>query len=312
MNIKAEIAIIKKELIEHKGSLFTAPAILVVLFFVLVTLQTAFLGGDTSANHAPAHAVFIMAFGGSLAFFSIYMLITLFFYYASAFSADRKHNGLLFWKSLPMSDLKILGLKLVTGTLVIPLIILGWVVVSSLASYVIGLLNYSHFSEFIAPWTALSTLLQLTAHLAVILLIVLLWLAPFYAWVAMLSVFFKKWSIALAFVIPLVLIVMEEIFSFDGFRTSYLGDFLKHRFTDITDNINSDSAFNASMREMKLNFDDNDSRLTHAANSFLSKLPEVLWHFIMHVRWMSLLAGLAVSGVFVYIGSEYRRRFIQG
>ncbi|PCI88708.1 MAG: hypothetical protein COB24_01720 [Hyphomicrobiales bacterium] len=311
MNIKADIAIVKKELIEHKGSLFFAPAILIALFFVLVTFQTLFLGIEDFDRDLPFHEVFIMAFMAGTAFFSIYMLITLFFYYADAFSADGKNNGLLFWKSLPMSDLRILLLKLLTGTIVIPLIILCWVVVSSVASYIIGVINYSDFVSFIAPWTALSTLLQLFVHLAVVLVIVLLWLAPFYAWVAMLSVFFKKWAIALAFVIPLVLITMEEIFSFDAFQSSYIGDFIEHRFKNIVDHsIGTDAAFNASMTSLDMDFD--EGRNIHGATIFLERLPEMLWHFISHVRWMSLLAGLAVSGIFVYIGSEYRRRFIQG
>uniref|UniRef100_A0A2A4Z7S6 Uncharacterized protein n=1 Tax=OCS116 cluster bacterium TaxID=2030921 RepID=A0A2A4Z7S6_9PROT len=311
MNIKADIAIVKKELIEHKGSLFTAPAILVALFFVLVTFQTLLLGFEDFDHVVPFHEVFIMAFVASMAFFSIYMLITLFFYYADAFSADRKNNGLLFWKSLPISDLRILLLKLLTGTLVIPLIILCWVVVSSVASYFIGLINYNEFSGVIAPWTALSTLLQLFAYLAVALVIVLLWLAPFYAWVAMLSVFFKKWAIALAFVIPLVLIAVEEIFSFDAFQTSFVADFISQRFKGIVDHsIASDAAFNSRMSDMDFEFDsDNDLR---GAVIFLERLPDMLWHFISHVRWISLLGGLAVSGLFVYIGSEYRRRFIQG
>ena len=313
MNIKADLAIVKKELIEHKGSLFTAPAILIGLFFVLIAFQSLLMGLDEFDHILPFHEIFIMAFMASMAFFAIYMLITLFFYYADAFSADRKNNGLLFWKSLPMSDLRILLLKLLTGTLIIPLIILCWVVVASVASYIICLMNYSEFSSFIAPWTALSTLLQLFVHIAVALVIILLWLAPFYAWVAMLSVFFKKWSIALAFVIPLVLIAMEEIFSFDAFQTSFVADFIQNRFTNIVDHsVATDAAFNSRMSNMDFEFDLEDNKNVHGAVMLLERLPSILWHFISHVKWLSLLAGLAVSGVFVYIGSEYRRRFIQG
>lgn len=317
MNIKPEIAILKKELIEHKGALFIAPAVLIVIFFVLVTLQTFILGaGDTIK--APAHEMFIVAFFGAASFFFIYTIITLFFYYADSFSADRKNNGLLFWKSLPISDLKILALKLFFGTLLIPVIILGWVMVSSIASYLIGVLNFGEFENFIAPWTAIFTLLKLSLNLLVILAIVFLWLAPFYAWVGMLSTFFKKWSIGLAFIIPLVLISIEEIFSFDAFQTSFLADFIANRLVGIVDHaIENNAIFNDSMKELgadvhveingkPYNFQGGE------ASMFVDKLETITWHFISNVKWISLGLGLVVSGIFIYIGSEYRRRFIQG
>lgn len=315
MNIIAEKAIIKKELIEHKTSLFIAPAILIALFFVLITVQLFF--GTDGMDQEPALEIFLAAFMMSTVFFVIYMVITLFFYYADSFSSDRRHNGLLFWKSLPISDLKILGLKTFTGTIVIPLIILGWIMVASVSSYIIGLLNFGGFTQFIAPWTALFTLVELSANLLIILIIVFLWLAPFYTWVGVLSAFFKKWSIALAFVIPLVLIAIEEIFSFDAFQTSYIADFIGNRLIGIVDHSIADNAqFNNSMKEMsmKMGFDEHgpSDLKGFEANLILSQLETITWHFISNVRWVALLGGLFVSAGFVYVASEYRRRFIQG
>ncbi|MCJ8322284.1 MAG: hypothetical protein HRU29_10315 [Rhizobiales bacterium] len=314
MNITAEKAIIKKELLEHKTSLFIAPAILTSLFFVLISIQMFF--GTEGVPLVPAHEMFVAAYVMSTVFFVIYMVITLFFYFADSFSSDRKHNGLLFWKSLPISDLKILGLKTFTGTIIIPLIILGWIMVASVSSYIIGLLNFGGFTQFIAPWTALYTLVELSANLLIILVIVFLWLAPFYTWVGVLSAFFKKWSIALAFVIPLVLIAMEEIFSFDAFQTSYIADFIGNRLVGIVDHsVAGNAEFNQTMQDMsvKMNFgDDGPNNLQgFEANLLLSKLETITWHFITNVRWLALLSGLLVSGVFVYIASEYRRRFIE-
>ena len=40
-----------------------------------------------------------------------YLTLMLFVFFASSFSADRKDNALLFWKSIPVSDLEILGTK---------------------------------------------------------------------------------------------------------------------------------------------------------------------------------------------------------
>lgn len=309
MNFSVERAIIKKEILENKGSIFYAPGIILVLFFSLLTLQTLF------TNHVEkigfAQEVYILAIIALSGFFSIYLAITLFFYYASAFSSDRKNNGLLFWKSLPISDLKILGLKFATGTLVLPLIMVMWIVLGAILAYFIGLINFVSFDLFVAPWTAITTLVHLVAVVLLLIIITSLWLAPFYAWVALLSVFFKKWSIALAFVIPAVLILMEEIFSFDAFRTSYLLDFLLTRLTEFADMgaMSNDQSL-TSLENFTFAFDNGGQ--SNMASEFLTRLNQGLWLLLMNIKWLSLISGLFVSAIFVYIGSEYRRRFIQG
>ena len=50
----------------------------------------------------------------------VYLLVTLFFYFADAFSADRRNNAMLFWKSMPVSDLKMLTSKMLAGLAVLP------------------------------------------------------------------------------------------------------------------------------------------------------------------------------------------------
>ncbi len=310
MKYKSELAILKKELIEHKGSFFIAPAILSSIFFVLLLMQGLF--GSHGQLVSFADEALIASYMSNTIFFAIYMGITLFFYYADAFSADRKNNSLLFWKSMPISDLKILGLKFIVGTLVVPIVILGWIMIGSVLSYLIGVINIGSFGEFIAPWTVILFILKLASVTLIMLLVVMLWLTPFYAWVAFLSVFFKKWSIALAFVIPLVLIVMEEIIFFDGLDHSFIGSFLSQRLVEIFDM--TTLAKDSQLHEMdNINFDFEDAqRTTSFANIVIDKLYSNLWQLLSHVKWVSLMGGLIISGVFVYVGSEYRRRFIQG
>ena len=44
----------------------------------------------------------------AVALWLAYLAVALFFYFGDAFSADRRNNAMLFWKSMPVSDLKIL------------------------------------------------------------------------------------------------------------------------------------------------------------------------------------------------------------
>ncbi len=294
MTIKAQIALVKKELIEHKGAFFIAPAVLNIIFFVLILLSLIFTDNNSSE---PTENLFGIFYIGASVFFGIYLAICLFFYFADAFSSDTRDNNMLFWKSLPMSDLNILGIKFFTGIVVVPLIIIGWIVCASILSYLIGLLNFTMFEDFLMPWTALIQMLELTFYAIILFLIFSLWLAPFYAWVSVLSGFFKKWSIALAFIIPFVLITMEKIFFFGTLHdNSILGDFLYERIFHIT---NDD--VEPVISDM---FIDN--------NTEFDEISDVLWAFVLNVKWVSLIVGLFVSAVFVFIASEYRKRFIQG
>lgn len=309
MNFTPQIAIIKKEMLENKGGFIYAPAILTFLFFMLVILQSLFT--NRVETIAFAHEAQIATFYVQATFFAIFALITLFFYFANSFSSDRKNNGLLFWKSMPMSDLNILSLKFVFGIIIVPFIIWAWVLIAAILTYLIGVINVASFGTFVDPWTAVISILQMGSTIIVVYLVALLWLAPFYAWVAFLSVFFKKWAIALAFVIPLVLIAMEEILSFDAFQTSIVAEFIHSRFLGIFD----EAAFmNDSLLSEMENIEFSFEQVNEAsfANLFLSKLYATLWQLLTHVKWLSLFIGLVISAVFIFIASEYRRKFIQG
>lgn len=310
MNYKTEFAIIKKEIYEHKGGFIYAPAILISVFFVLMMLSSFIHIEETALSFA--HEMLIAGFFVITIFTSIYIAITLFFYYADAFTSDRKNNGLLFWKSMPMTDLKILGIKFFTGTIIVPIIITGWIIIASILTYVVGVMNLGSFDVFLAPWTALFTIFQLGIVTLILLLTFSLWVAPFYAWVALLSVFFKKWAIALAFVIPIVFIAMEEILFFDAaLSNNMIWEFLAERLVGIFNeaSLHNDSYFD-TLENINFSFDDKQS--TSFATILLDQLYGSLWHLLLSVKWIALLGGLIVSGVFVYIGSEYRRRFIQG
>ena len=55
-----------------------------------------------------------------LALWLAYLAVALFFYFGDAFSADRRNNAMLFWKSMPVTDLKILTSKMLAGLHAVP------------------------------------------------------------------------------------------------------------------------------------------------------------------------------------------------
>ena len=53
----------------------------------------------------------------------VYLMVALFFYFADAFNADRRNNAMLFWKSMPQSDFKMLMSKMLAGMTILPALI---------------------------------------------------------------------------------------------------------------------------------------------------------------------------------------------
>jgi ABC-2 type transport system permease protein len=227
-----------------------------------------------------------------LAFWLAYLAIALFFYFGDAFNADRRNNAMFFWKSMPLSDLKILASKFLSGWTVFPLIIfviamvtgLMFYLATSAAAYVLpgfGLLN---------PVTALGSFAQITLFGIVYYALTLLWYAPFFAWVGGLSSVFGRWSLPLAFVIPGLLVVIENISMFgSGPRGGYIVEYLGYRFNFGL----SDSEYTLLVMN-SLPFD---------AGQFISRV-------LAHVDWPQMAIGLVFSAGVIWLASEYRRRRI--
>src|SRR5262245_46245736 len=112
--MRAMTALIKRELLEHRAMFLYAPAILLGVLTLVVLMGLFNRAPDISANGMGMGGtilIYQLAIAGAFGAWSIYTGIGLFFYYADSFSADRRNNALLFWKSMPQSDLKVLSSK---------------------------------------------------------------------------------------------------------------------------------------------------------------------------------------------------------
>src|SRR5690606_28711709 len=133
---------VHREFIEHRGAFFIAPLILVGLILVLTVLgfsvgriDTRFTGDMLSV--LPASILFIVAIILGVAW-GLYLFVTLFFYCADGFSADKRNNAMLFWKSMPVSDFRILMSKLVAAITILPGAVFGIVLLSMALMLVIA------------------------------------------------------------------------------------------------------------------------------------------------------------------------------
>lgn len=124
---------------------------------------------------------------------------------------DRKNQSILFWQSMPVSQLKVILSKCITAFVVAP--ILTWLMV--LVTEFILLILLSFFvSEFSLGQPSMlwdvSTLFLTWSRLFLTFLIQALWLFPIYAWFMFCSAFARKTPFKMAVTIPIIIMVIEK------------------------------------------------------------------------------------------------------
>ena len=141
--------LIRRELWEHRaislvplafGALFIAVNLLAALGVVKVHIDAGGLGFSEMLQSLDAHkAGALTQLGMALIAVSLntVMLLVTVFYLLDCLYAERKDRSNLFWKSLPVSDLEVVGSKLLTAALVIPLVTLVIFTAVALCMYAI-------------------------------------------------------------------------------------------------------------------------------------------------------------------------------
>jgi ABC-2 type transport system permease protein len=290
--MKSLVALIKREYLEHRGAFLYAPA---VILLILAIILVGSIGMDRfrmgySVGAPPVLKIFEFGFLGVAMLWGAYLLATLFFYYADAFSADRRNNAMLFWKSMPVSDFKVLASKMLAGMTILPAMIYVALLITA-ALIFIGVLIGATIVPLVLPnpLDFLSSGLQIAAFVLVALALGLLWYAPFFAWVGALSTVFRRWSIPLAFLIPGLVGLAENMIFEDTGRPNagYVLTYLRQRFHfgpdegELTPAIFSDRAFDFGIMVSRL---------------------------IASIDWAQMVGGLILAALLVYAASEYRRR----
>ena len=122
--MKAFFALIHREFIEHRGAFFIAPLVLVGVVFALTLLAFSVDRLDTRFSGQLLTVVptwvFEAGFAGLSGAWLAYLGFVLFFYCADGFAADKRNNAMLFWKSMPVTDFKVLLSKITAALTILP------------------------------------------------------------------------------------------------------------------------------------------------------------------------------------------------
>jgi ABC-2 type transport system permease protein len=214
---------IRRELWENR-SIYVAP--LIVAALVLLGNAIGLIsGGFTSVVHTPSHTRTTSVSHYEIAS-NLIMATTLLvaiFYCLDALYGERRDRSILFWKSMPVSDLVTVLAKASIPLVVIPLVTFGLIVATQAIMLLVNGTIFRSFGANASHPAVLHGWLMLLYHL---LAVHSLWYAPMFAWLLLASAWARRAVFLWAFLPPLGIGIIERVV----FRTSYFTEMLKHRF----------------------------------------------------------------------------------
>jgi ABC-2 type transport system permease protein len=219
---------VRRELWENR-SIYIAP--LVVAAFVLFASMISTIGLPkrmrtvSELDPAKQHTAIVRHYSTAPAPIIFVTFLVGIFYSLDALYGERRDRSILFWKSLPVSDLTTVLSKASIPLMVLPLIgfVLGLAtqrIVLLLSTAVLlgsGVSPAPFWAEFRLFQEPLVMLFGLTVHV--------LWFAPIYGWLLLVSAWARRTPVLWA-ALPLVAIPLVEKIAFN---TSYFGTLLKYR-----------------------------------------------------------------------------------
>src|SRR5881409_1697412 len=218
---------VKRELWENR-SIYIAPLIVaaVVLFGFLVSTgglperRQAVLLLDPAKARAAIDTPYNVA--------AMMMLFTVFivgvFYCLDALHGERRDRSILFWKSLPVSDLTTVLSKVTVPLVVLPLLSFAIIVVTQFIMLLISTAVLLPRSLAATTWANFN-LFQQSLIVLYGLVAIALWHAPIYGWALLVSGWVRHATFLWAALPPVAIAIFEKI----TFNTSYVSNLLKER-----------------------------------------------------------------------------------
>lgn len=296
--MKAFIALVHRELIEHRGAFLIAPLVLVALLLGATLFSFGFGRVDARFSGAIFSAVPMRIYEyGFLAFsmaWCLYLIGALFFYCADGFAADRRNNAMLFWKSMPVSDFKVLMAKLTAALTLFPGLIYAVALLSGLLLFAIAIITsaISGGDGFALLGNVALVYAQVAASLLVVLAIGVLWYLPFIAMVGAIAVLVGRWAIPLSGLLPLLVAIVEWV------TLGGLSPVHTHTWRYLSDRV--DFKVTQGYIEHWLT--------TETPFSFVAFSSDL----IARTDWLQIGIGAVFAVAVIYAASEYRRRVNDG
>lgn len=272
---------VRRELWENR-SIYLGPLAVAAVFLVGFLVSLVRLPGRIRAAQAlgPARLQEVVELPYvmiAIMLMAIFLIVAA-YYCLDALYGERRDRSILFWKSMPVSDLTTVLSKASIPILALPLLTFAVTMVTQLimllASSVVlagagmsAATLWAHVSFFDV---SLANFLHIVAYHG-------LWYAPFYGWLLLASAWAKRAPLLWAALPPLAVIAVERI----AFNTSHLADMVQYRFMG-----SAESGASASGMSMEM------------------LAPDAVGQFLMSP---GMGAGLAVTAAFLLAAARLHR-----
>ena len=292
--MKAFFALMHREYIEHRGAFFIAPLVLVV---VVLSLALLAFGVDRIDSRTTGQLSFVApgwifeaGYAGLATAWMAYLGFVLFFYCADGFAADKRNNAMLFWKSMPVSDLKVLLSKLAAAMTILPGSVFAIALLSIALLFGIAFVLTSLVGLASVDLLGAITVIfgQMTMVFVVVLACALLWYLPYMALVGAMGSAVGRWAIPMALLLPSILSALEWV---------TLGGL--HPFdTNISRYLSYRSQMPVSVDYLDRVWEGQER---FDAGAFVTD-------FLQKFDWLQVGIGAVFALAVIYIAAEYRRR----
>ena len=220
---------VRRELWENRF-VYIAPLAVAAVFLcgylISLTHLVAQMRGLSAADAEQYREAILKPYNVAAAFMMGAYILVILFYCADALHSERRDRSILFWKSLPVSDLTTVLAKLSIPFIVLPLLtfaitlVLQWAVL--LVSSAVLLANGMNVSTF---WSHLPVLQMSLLMLYHIITAHTLWPAPVYCWLLLVSGWARRAAFLWAALPILAIAGVEEI----AFHTQHFITLVAHR-----------------------------------------------------------------------------------
>jgi ABC-2 type transport system permease protein len=218
---------IKRELWENR-SIYIAP--LVVAGLVLLGNAIGMIGGAAGGTFTggvttphKTRYVTVSSYEFASALIMGTTLLVAIFYCLDALYGERRDRSILFWKSMPVSDLVTVLAKASIPLVVVPLVTFGLIVATQAIMLVLGMIFGGGLNPGLAHPPLLHDWLGLLYHLFAIHS---LWYSPIFAWLLLVSAWARRAVFLWALLPPLGIGILERLV----FHTSHFAEMMKYRF----------------------------------------------------------------------------------
>ncbi len=217
--------LLKREYWEHRGGLFWAPVVTsaIFIFFSIVALTLAAFGINQADDAQmglnlsegiaqladPANRADVTA-GLELIFYAlghpvmVVMAVVGFFYCLGSLYDERKDRSILFWKSLPVSDLETVGSKLFTAAVIVPVIAtVGASITALLIMAVLSIFVLLHGANPMYFWD-IGAIARAIFNMVASVPIYALWALPTIGWLMLCSAWFRRVPFIWAVLVPVL------------------------------------------------------------------------------------------------------------